>query len=313
MITGDQAREREAILAVGAVALPERVSARFQVLAALDGTAALEAAVSRKPLLVAIAADLRAPSALEVLERLEAEPATQDIPVVLAGDGALVSDLEVPALSLGAFDVLRTDAPLPVLEARLLRAIRAGRERTALSDAAQTDGLTGLANFRCLTARLQAEFRRAVRYEYPLTAVMLDLDHLKELNDLEGHEQGNRALIALARHLKGSLRATDFAARYGGDEFVALLPHQTPREAEVFARRLTARLAEVPFKVEPSRRNVILAVSVGIAGHTAASPRTGPEALLRAADGALYEAKRRGRGQIVIAGALEDSESPDVR
>jgi diguanylate cyclase (GGDEF)-like protein len=312
MATGDQGREREAVLAVGLVDLPERVSSRFQVLAALDGMAGLEAAASRKPLLVVVSANLRAPSALEVLERLEAEPATRSIPVVLAGEGALVSDLEVPALSLGAFDVLRADSPTPVAEARLLRAIRAGRERLALCDAAQTDGLTGLANFRGLTARLQAEFRRAVRYEYPLTAVMLDLDHLKELNDLEGHEQGNRALVALARHLRGSLRTTDFAARYGGDEFVALLPHQTPREAEVFARRLTARLSEVPFKIEPSRRSQILGVSVGIAGHTAASPRSGPEALLRAADGALYEAKRRGRGQIVIVDAARDSESPDL-
>jgi len=128
--------------------------------------------------------------------------------------------------------------------------------------------------------------------------VMMDLDHLKPINDRLGHEVGNRAIVALARHLRDNLREVDYGARFGGDEFVALLPYQTPAEAEHFAQRLRNGLRERKISGADGLR---LTVSVGIAGHSPAHPQATAEALLNAADEALYLAKRQGRDRVCVA------------
>jgi diguanylate cyclase (GGDEF)-like protein len=189
-----------------------------------------------------------------------------------------------------------------VLVARVARAVRDARERRSLEAAAQTDGLTGLANFRALATRIRQEMDRARRYRTPLALAMVDLDHLKDVNDRLGHAAGNQVLAAFARRLTRSLRGTDFAARYGGDEFAVLLTHQTWREAAVFCERLRSSLVARPLF---SRRgdNAIdlpITISVGVAAHAPSTPRPSGEALLQAADTALYEAKRLGRNQVVI-------------
>jgi two-component system, cell cycle response regulator len=152
--------------------------------------------------------------------------------------------------------------------------------------------------------RLEEEFRRSSRYEYPLSVVVIDLDHLKAINDGMGHDVGNRAILALATHLRGSLRESDFAARFGGDEFVALLPHQTAHEAAVFAERVRTGLHTLTVQRSDGRPAPFgLSVSVGIADRSDTSPRESTEALLKAADAALYVAKREGRDRVVVYGS----------
>jgi two-component system, cell cycle response regulator len=141
---------------------------------------------------------------------------------------------------------------------------------------------------------------------------MIDLDHLKFVNDHLGHEAGNRALRGLAQCLKKNLREVDFAARYGGDEFTVLMAHQTPEEAAIFANRLRDDLREIPRgeiqgkKMDPTP----LTLSVGIAGHEPLRRQPSPEHLLERADVALYRAKSLGRDQIAID--LDPNEPSDA-
>jgi diguanylate cyclase (GGDEF)-like protein len=210
--------------------------------------------------------------------------------------------LVVACLEHGAADFIAKPPGCRELLARIDRAVRERRRRGQLEALARTDGLTGLLNFRALAERLEEEVQRAIRYDHSVSVVMIDLDHLKELNDRLGHSAGNRALSAVGRLLNADLRQADFAARYGGDEFIVLLPHQEPSDAERFAERLRTRLRAVRVTDERGILEVPLTASMGVAGLSADCRFDGGEALLRAADLALYEAKRRGRNQVALYG-----------
>ena len=151
---------------------------------------------------------------------------------------------------------------------------------------AVSDPLTGLANYRQLTQALDAEIRRSSRTERPFAVVLLDLDHLKTINDRHGHLIGSLALRRVAETLLGSCRAIDTAARFGGDEFALVLPETGDAAAWHVARRVAERVAG-------DGEQPPLSVSVGVAVH----PRDGGtlEGLLNAADRSLYESKARRR------------------
>jgi diguanylate cyclase (GGDEF)-like protein len=137
---------------------------------------------------------------------------------------------------------------------------------------------------------------------------MVDMDQLKVINDELGHLEGDRAIKALTRILREELRAADFGARYGGDEFVVLLPHTGARGGRVYAERVCAKLRELPFK--PDGRHATLGACFGLACQSPGSQDDG-ETLLAAADQALYRAKRAGRGRIeVTESSLASGASP---
>lgn len=234
------------------------------------------------------------------LEALRENPPEEDIPILAVGDDTGGEALR-RAFSLGAAEFVHRDAPLGELHARVDHLLRSARSRRMLRALAQTDGLTGLANFRSLSQRLEEEFKRSLRYHHAMAVVILDLDHLKAINDRFGHEAGNRALLGFVRHLRRNLREVDFAARYGGDEFVVLLPHQTADEAAVFAERVRVQLkaVRVPAR-DDSEIDLSLSVSIGVADHTPLQPCVSAPDLLQAADRALYAAKSRGRNRLVI-------------
>jgi diguanylate cyclase (GGDEF)-like protein len=234
----------------------------------------------------------------QALERIRSDPSTSDIPVIFVsarGDDAV----KVRSLDLGAVDYLQKPFSDRELRARLERTLRLVRSQTALREMAQTDALTGLANLRAFRARIQDEVKRATRYRTPLTCVMADMDHLKPVNDELGHAAGDRAIAAVAAVIREELRETDFGARYGGDEFVVLLPHTSAEEGQVFAERVNTRLKET--HLELSGRRIPLGASFGVA--CLEGDGGDPDALLREADVALYQAKRAGRGRVVSAPA----------
>ncbi len=283
--------------------LVELLSARFDVLGASDGQSGLVLARERRPDLVLLDRFLDSEDGLSVLDSLQHDKATEAVPVIFLTGDADESTLE-KCLEMGAVDFVHKPASARELMARIDRALRQSEQQQRLHVLAQTDALTGLANFRALSMRLDDEFKRANRYQYPMSVVIIDLDHLKAINDGMGHDVGNRAILALASHLRTNLREVDFAARFGGDEFVALLPHQTAIEAAVFAERIRAGLRTVKVTRSDGRPAPFgLSVSVGIADHSVAHPRESTEALLKAADAALYEAKREGRDRVVVYGA----------
>jgi two-component system, cell cycle response regulator len=303
----DRHRERALILVVEddlatRDSMVELLSSRFEVLGAGDGASGLELAREHRPDLILLDRFLRDEDGLEVLEDLQEDPLTESVPVIFLTGDTDEATLE-RCLESGAADFVPKPANPRELLARIHRALRQSELQHRLRVLAQTDSLTGLANFRALTVRLDAEFKRANRYQYPLSVVIIDLDHLKAINDGMGHDVGNRAILALASHLRDNLREVDFAARFGGDEFVALLPHQTAREAAVFAERIRAGLRTVAVTRADGRPAPFgLSVSVGIADHEPLRPWESTEGLLKAADAALYEAKREGRDRVVVYG-----------
>ncbi|NVJ10227.1 diguanylate cyclase [Myxococcus sp. AM001] len=294
LVIEDDAQVRESLVDLLAV--------RFDVLAAPDSDAGLELAREHRPDLILLDRFLPSGDGLAVLELLQREPRTEAVPVIFLTGDADEATLE-RCLEMGAVDFIHKPASARELLARIDRALRQSEQQRRLQILAQTDGLTGLANFRALTLRMEEEFRRAQRYQYPLSVVIIDLDHLKAINDGMGHDVGNRAILALANQLKQELRESDFAARFGGDEFVALLPHQTALEAAVFAERIRTGLRAVGVQKNDGRPAPFgLSVSVGIADHTFEGPREDTESLMKAADAALYEAKREGRDRVVVFG-----------
>ena len=269
----------------------------YHVLTASDGQAALAAARTSRPDLILL--DLMMPrlDGFQVLEQLRADPATREIPVLVVSARRDDAD-KVHGLTLGAVDYLEKPFSVLELRARVERTVRLLRSQSALREEAQTDPLTGLANLRAFRAHLERESKRARRYHTPLTCVMADLDQLKVINDELGHAAGDRAIATLAAILREELRETDLGARYGGDEFVVLLPQTEAAAGQVYAERVRTRLAETELLL--GGRWGALGVSFGVACQAPGSSAL-PESLVAAADAALYQAKRAGRGRVAVA------------
>jgi diguanylate cyclase (GGDEF)-like protein len=279
-------------------ALAELLQPEWEVLTATDGEEALDLAREERPDLVLMDLSMPRLDGLQALERMRADPATAEVPVIFVSARGEAS-LKARALDLGAVDYLQKPFSHRELRARIERTLRLARSQTALRELAQTDPLTGLANLRAFRARLEDEVKRARRYRTPLTCVMADMDQLKPVNDQLGHTVGDRAIAAVAAVIRAELRETDFGARYGGDEFVLLLPHTGVEEGRVLAERVCARLRETVLEI--SGRRVPIGASFGVACLPDGAGDGAAEALVRAADAALYRAKRAGRGQVVAA------------
>jgi diguanylate cyclase (GGDEF)-like protein len=169
-----------------------------------------------------------------------------------------------------------------------------------------TDPLLGIHNRRFLDQRLEEELLRARRHRLDLTLLMVDLDHFKRVNDTHGHPIGDRVLQHVARLLKGGLRQTDVLARFGGEEFVILLPHTPEPDAAQLAERLRAVVEETPLPL-PSQGDhgglLRMTASIGSACLQPGDRDAGT--LLARADKALYLAKQGGRNRVVRCSSQE--------
>ncbi len=164
--------------------------------------------------------------------------------------------------------------------------------KAQLWDMAVTDSLTGLYVRRYFMVKLQEELHRSERYNNILSVVMADLDRFKDINDTYGHDAGDRVLKAIGKFFQQNIRDVDVIARYGGDEFVLMIPEAANDAAHYLSERLRKNLSEMKFENLPP-----IAISLGIASY----PHDGqtPEDLIRKADAAMYAAKRAGRNQVV--------------
>ncbi len=162
---------------------------------------------------------------------------------------------------------------------------------------ATQDPLTGLFNRRYFLAIAAREFERSQRYRRPLALLVLDLDRFKRINDAYGHAVGDQVLLAVVQVLRAGLRQVDIPCRYGGEEFVVLLPETEPPTARVVAERLCAALAAEPVATEWGP--VPVTVSIGVAA-LADDPHSTLEQLLERADQAMFGAKQAGRNQVRI-------------
>lgn len=170
---------------------------------------------------------------------------------------------------------------------------------------AETDALTGLLNRRSLTRDALREVQRVSRTGQAMSAVLVDLDHFKELNDRWGHEAGDAALVHVSGVLRKQLRDIDLVARWGGEEFLIILPGTGAGAAYLTAQRL--RRAILDHRLEPSAKDWQVTASFGVA--TLSGPTDAPERalalLIRQSDSALYLAKQRGRDRVAIGEEIE--------
>lgn len=231
------------------------------------------------------------------------DPYTQPLPgwgpqvksglFIPVGDEQPVGVVRMTRAGIDRFD--RGDVELAASFARqvhlVLQHSRALRE---LADLSITDHLTGLFNARHLFTVLEQELERATRYEHPLALIMLDADCLKQVNDRLGHQHGDQFLRQIGRVLKESLRSTDAAFRYAGDEFAIVLPETTAADASVLGERLRKLIADVGQMpgLDPT-------FSVGVAAYP--THATTVEGLVGAADAALYASKRAGKNRLTVA------------
>jgi len=167
-----------------------------------------------------------------------------------------------------------------------------------LEELSITDSLTGLYNRTHLMDTLAGEVARSRRHNRPFTLLIMDIDHFKRYNDTYGHLAGDEALRRTGFLLKESVRSSDYAARYGGEEFILILPETGAEDGVEMAERIRNQIAEKEMGSDGSPLKVT--VSVGVASF----PRDGddPHSLMKRADAALYEAKRRGRNRVVMSG-----------
>ncbi len=301
-LLGSGKRQRPLVLVVeddedAREVLQELLRDQYDVEAVGDGESAVKRAKELLPDLVLLDLFLPGLDGFGALTGLRRDPKTAEVPVIfLSAQGD--AETKSQGLSLGAADYLAKPFSAQELMARVDRTLKLTAQKEHFRALAQTDGLTGLPNFRSFHARLEEEVARADRYAHPLSCAMVDLDGLKEINDRLGHAAGNRAILALADAVREELRDTDFAARYGGDEFVVLLPQTTAAAAGLFAERLRRRLLAVS-----QAAGLPVRASIGVA---ALSPdevgaNDAAEDLLRRADEALYKAKRSGRDRVEVA------------
>lgn len=281
----------------------------YAVTWARSGMDGLRLAREETPDLVVLDVVMDDMDGFEVCRWLKLHDTTRDIPVImLTQRGELQA--RVQGLHVGADDYLAKPFAPEELEARIFAALRIKaaqadlRRRNSQLESmlhhvealAITDPLTGLFNRRRLADVLRREWAVAKRYGNDLACIMIDIDHFKQINDDYGHDAGDLALKEVARTLGSSLREVDLAARYGGEEFAILLPQTHKQGALVLARRLHASLRGLTLSIES--RTLKLTASLGVAASSDLG-NAGAEELIKAADAALYHAKRSGRDRVV--------------
>ena len=187
------------------------------------------------------------------------------------------------------------------LEARVLqRTLELLVANNKLEQLATTDPLTGIGNRRRMTEQINKELERSRRFRHPLSLLMVDIDHFKGINDRYGHEAGDRAIIAVSKALAGGMRSIDMASRFGGEEFVLLMPETDIDVAGNAAERLRADIAELRINGDNGEQ-IALTISIGVAASDPYGAPDSASSLLSRADKALYQAKHEGRDRVVCA------------
>jgi len=232
----------------------------------------------------------------EACRRLKQDAVLSCIPVVFL-TGMSTPAQKVQGLELGAVDYVTKPFDPAELRARVRAALRTKYLMDLLAKRAMIDGLTGLWNRACFEQRLASELSLTRRSDRPLACAMLDLDHFKRINDTHGHPFGDEVLRGVASVIQEACRAEDVPCRYGGEEFVLLLPNTALDGAMNLAERIRAAVSNTPFTYRRERVNVTC--SIGIADNLRLEGTD--TSLVDLADQALYRAKQDGRNRAVSA------------
>ena len=286
----------------------------YAVATAANGEEALAAVHADPPQLILCDVMMPGIDGYEVARRIKRDEGLPFIPIILV---TALNETEhiVQGLNTGADDYIAKPYHFQELEARVRAMLRIKRlqdeldlknrelevANKRLKKLSITDGLTELFNHRHVHELLHEEFERSRRSEEPLAVVMIDLDRFKAVNDTYGHPTGDVVLYETARILKETAREIDHVGRYGGEEFIGILPNTSEEEAARYAERVRTAVEAHLFKDEENE--IRMTCSSGVASF----PREGvdaPEELLKNADAALYLAKESGRNRVVRASQM---------
>lgn len=245
--------------------------------------------------------------ALRLCSQVRSLERTRNVPILILTE-AEDNERLMRGLEIGVNDYLTRPIDRNELLARVRTQVRKKRYTELLRDNLQmsiemalTDTLTGLHNRRYMETHLATLVEQAVARDKPLSVLFLDIDYFKSINDTHGHDAGDAVLREFAARLKKSIRGIDLACRYGGEEFVVVMPETDMAVAAMVAERLRRRIASEPIPIDNGARSVEMTISIGLAA--LASPEDTASNILKRADQALYRAKRDGRNRVVADAA----------
>ena len=243
---------------------------------------------------------------LRVCSQVRTVDHSRNLPIILMADAADKPRV-VRALDLGVNDFISRPVDRNELMARVRTQIRRHRYAMELRESvnntmalAVTDELTGLYNRRYFDRHLNVMLGKAHEQDRDMALMILDIDHFKAVNDNHGHDIGDAVLREFAARVKRNIRGVDLACRFGGEEFVVLMPDTDTAQAEAVAERVRQSMAEKPFEVATARP---LSVTVSVGVSIRESQADTPEGLIKRADVALYRAKREGRNRVIFDAA----------
>jgi diguanylate cyclase (GGDEF)-like protein len=270
-------------------------SESIQLIGEFDGKAGFERAVIAKPALILLDLDMPVMDGFETLRVLKEDQTTRNIPVIVLS-GMNSSQEKVTAFDLGAIDFISKPFELTELRSRVRSSLKMHALLEMLSQKAQIDGLSGLFNRSYFDDRLKEEYDRAIRHGHPLSIALIDLDHFKSVNDTFGHPAGDTVISGVANIILQESRSIDIACRYGGEEFVIIMPETDPHQAYTLCDRIRTHTESMSWASHPSRS---VTLSVGVAGECdGSSISCTPSALVELVDRNLYQAKQGGRNMV---------------
>jgi two-component system cell cycle response regulator len=257
--------------------------------------------------LIIVSLGLRGFDGLRLCSQLRSLPEVRNVPILV-----VVSDGErrklTQALEMGVNDYLSRPVDRNELVARVRTQLRKKRYADRLRQNVQlslemaiTDQLTGLHNRRYMARHLDTLITNAQKSGKPLAFLILDIDHFKSINDGHGHDVGDEVLRQFATRISANVRGIDLACRYGGEEFVVVMPDTDVAFATAVAERLRKHVEAEPFKISSESGYLHVTISIGIAASQKQDDTA--DGLLRRADQALYRAKREGRNRVIATAA----------
>jgi diguanylate cyclase (GGDEF)-like protein len=266
----------------------------YRVITAANGVEGL-AKLQQEPVQIALS-DIMMPKmdGFELIKQIRSHSVLKSIYFILITARIQEGD-RVRGLDLGADDYITKPFSFSELLARVRVGSRVVQYQRHLEHQTQIDPLTGLFNRRAFEKKMEEEFERSKRYQHPLSLLILDIDNFKTINDTYGHHGGDSALVKISETLKAKTRQSDFPSRFGGEEFVLVLPDTDHDSALLVANKIHDEIRSCAFS--SGDRSFSLTVSIGLSSTDAKTYREWRE-MLEDADQALYLAKNSGKDRV---------------
>ena len=285
--------------------ISKQVRGRFDLFIENDSQAVLRRCADEEFDCALVNLNMNTFDALRLCAQMRSLESSRMLPILALADESEEARI-MRALDLGVNDYIRNPVDRNELLARIQTQVLRKRYTDALRHSIQhtmelaiTDGLTKLYNRRYMTSHLNSLLVSAREKEKPLSLLLMDIDFFKSVNDTYGHDAGDEVLQEFSHRLRKNTRGIDLVCRYGGEEFVVIMPDTDHSLATVVAERIRKKIAEKPFIIHKGRQMIEVTVSIGLAATINGSESQ--DALLKLADQALYKAKRDGRNRVVLA------------